>query len=188
MYQERIRNQKLLAKVASADEAAALIKNGMNVGTSGFTPAGYPKAVPLALARRIKETGEQLKINLLTGASVGDELDGALARAGAVGKRLPYQTSNDMRNGLNTPGGVEYQDLHLSHVAQEVRYGFFGDLDLAIVEAAAITEEGHIIPTTSLGNAPTFVKAAKKVIVEINTSQPLALEGMHDIYIPQDPP
>lgn len=188
MYQERIRNKNLLNKVVSAEEAADLIKNGMNVGTSGFTPAGYPKAVPLALAKKIKETGEQIKINLLTGASVGDELDGALARAGAVNKRLPYQTSNDMRNSLNTPGGVEYQDLHLSHLAQEVRYGFFGDLDLAIVEAAAITEDGHIIPTTSLGNAPTFVKMAKKVIVEINTSQPLALEGMHDVYIPKDPP
>lgn len=189
MYQDRIRNTKLLEKVVSVEEAAALIKDGMNVGTSGFTPAGYPKAVPLALAKRVKESGEKLKINLLTGASVGDELDGALARAGVVHKRLPYQTSNDMRNSLNNPAsGVEYQDLHLSHVAQQVRYGFYGDLDLAIVEACAITPEGHIIPTTSMGNAPTFVKSAKKVIIEINTSQPLALEGMHDIYIPLDPP
>jgi succinyl-CoA:acetate CoA-transferase len=39
-------------KIQSADEAALLIRDGMTVGTSGFTMAGYPKAVPLALARR----------------------------------------------------------------------------------------------------------------------------------------
>lgn len=188
MNNERLRCEKLTGKVVSAEQAAALIKDGMNIGTSGFTPAGYPKAVPLALAKRVKETGEKLKINLLTGASVGDELDGAWARAGIVNKRLPYQTSNDMRNSLNNPEGVQYQDLHLSHMAQQVRYEFYGPLDIAIIEACAITEDGHIVPTTSLGNSPTFVKAAKQVIVEINTSQPLALEGMHDVYIPQDPP
>lgn len=188
MYQERIRNKKLLDKVMSAEQAAAMIKDGMNIGTSGFTPSGYPKAVPLALAKRVQETGEKLKINLLTGASVGDELDGALARAGVVHKRLPYQTSNEMRKALNDPEGVQYQDQHLSHTPQQVRYGYFGDIDIAIVEACAITEEGHIVPTTSLGNSPTFVKVAKKVIVELNTSQPLELEGMHDVYIPQDPP
>lgn len=188
MYEGRIRCKKLLDKVVTADQAAGLIKDGMNIGTSGFTPAGYPKAVPLALEKRVKESGEKLKINLLTGASVGDELDGALARAGIVHKRLPYQTSNDMRKSLNNPNGVEYQDIHLSHVAQNARYGFYGDIDMAIVEACAITEDGHIVPTTSLGNTPTFVKAAKQVIVELNTSQPLALEGMHDVYIPLDPP
>lgn len=188
MYQERIRCKKLLDKVVPVEQAVELIKDGMTIGTSGFTPSGYPKAVPLALAKKVQDSGAKLKINLLTGASVGDELDGALAKAQVVNKRLPYQTSEAMRKSLNDPSGVQYQDQHLSHTPQQARYGFFGEMDLAIVEACAITEEGHIIPTTSVGNSPTFVKIAKKVIVELNTSQPLALEGMHDIYIPQDPP
>ena len=37
-------------KVMSAEAAAEFVKDGDNVGTSGFTPSGYPKAVPLALA------------------------------------------------------------------------------------------------------------------------------------------
>ena len=156
----------------------------MNVATSGFTPAGYPKAVPLALTQKAKE--HPLKINLITGASVGKELDGALARAGVVQKRFPYQTNADMRNLANS-NQVEYFDLHLSHVAQQIRAGFYGSIDIAIVEACAITEEGHIIPTTSVGNTPTFVQEAKSVIIEINTSQPMELEGFHDIYIPQGP-
>jgi len=185
MTENRIRRSQLLAKVMPAAAAARLVQNGMNVGTSGFTPAGYPKAVPLALAERARE--EQLKITLWTGASVGDELDGALARAGVVAKRLPYQTNNAMRDAINKRE-VQYIDLHLSQMSQQARYGFFGHLDLAIVEAVAITPEGYLIPSTSVGNTPTFVQMADKVIVEINTSQPLELEGMHDIYIPADPP
>jgi succinyl-CoA:acetate CoA-transferase len=184
---DRVRCAALHSKIVSAEVAAAVIKDGMNVGTSGFTPAGYPKAVPLALAERAKN-GEKFKINLWTGASVGSELDGALAEAGVIATRLPYQTNDSMRKALNS-GAVNYTDMHLSHVAQQARYGFLGGkVNVAIVEACAITEEGHIIPTTSLGNSPTFVQEADIVIVEVNTSQPLELEGMHDVYIPLDPP
>lgn len=183
---DRVRNTALHAKIVSAEEAAALIKPGMNIGTSGFTPAGYPKAVPLALAERMKK--DPFKVNLWTGASVGKELDGALAEVEGVQKRLPYQTNDALRKLINN-GKVQYIDMHLSHVAQMSRYGYLGGkVNVAIVEACAITEEGHIIPTTSLGNAPSFVQSADIVIVEVNTSQPLELEGMHDVYIPLDPP
>jgi acetyl-CoA hydrolase/succinyl-CoA:acetate CoA-transferase len=40
------------------------------------------------------------------------------------------------------------------------------------------------VPTTSVGNSASFAILAPKVIVEINLSQPEALEGLHDIYIP----
>ncbi len=183
---DRVRNAALHAKITTAEQAAELIKPGMNLGVSGFTPAGYPKCVPLALAERIKK--ENFKINLWTGASVGDELDGALARVGGIARRLPYQTNKDIQKAVNN-GSIEYTDLHLSHVAQMSRYGFFGGkVDVAIIEACAITEEGHIVPTTSLGNSASFVQSADLVIVEVNTSQPLALEGMHDVYVPLDPP
>lgn len=183
---DRVRNTALHAKIVSAEEAAALIKPGMNIGASGFTPAGYPKAVPLALAERMKK--DPFKINLWTGASVGKELDGALSEVQGIQKRLPYQTNDALRKLINS-GKVQYTDMHLSHVAQMSRYGYLGGkVDVAIVEACAITEEGHIIPTTSLGNSASFVQSADIVIVEVNTSQPLELEGMHDVYVPLDPP
>jgi len=183
---DRVRSVALHAKIVSAEKAAAVIKPGMNVATSGFTPAGYPKAVPLALAEIIKK--KHFQINLWTGASVGKELDGALAAVDGINRRLPYQTNNEVRKSLNS-GGIKYCDLHLSHTAQMSRYGFLGGkVDVAIIEACAITEEGHIIPTTSMGNSASFVQSADIVIVEINTSQPLALEGMHDSYVPLDPP
>lgn len=183
---DRVHNKALQAKIVSAEEAAAYIKPDMNVGTSGFTPSGYPKAVPLALAERMKK--EPFKINLWTGASVGEELDGALAEVHGIKFRMPYQTNGKLRKQINS-GEVEYLDLHLSESAQLARYGYMrGKIDVAIVEACAITEEGNIIPTTSVGNAASYVESADVVIVEVNTSQPLELKGMHDIYTPVDPP
>lgn len=182
---DRVHCAALQSKIVTAEEAAKLINPGDHVGISGFTPSGYPKAVPLALAKRMES--DPFQIDLWTGASVGDEADGALARVNGINRRFPYQTNKDIRNGANS-GKIKYSDLHLSHLAQQVRYGFFGDCDVAIIEAACITEDGGIVPTTSVGNSPTYVTMAKKVIVEVNVSQPLTLEGMHDIYEPADPP
>lgn len=186
MSEDRIRCKELLEKVMSAHDAAMLIKDGMTIGTSGFTPCGYPKAVPLALAKQVRE-GRKVHISLLTGASVGNELDGELTEVGVIVKRLPYQTNSSIQRAIND-GRIDYLDQHLSHTSQQTRYGFHGNLDLAVVEACAITEEGHIVPTTSLGNSPTFVQEADGVIVEINLSQPKELEGMHDVFVPLDPP
>ena len=188
----RVHCEAAMAKVTTAEAAAALIKDGMNIGVSGFTPSGYPKAVPLALAERAKT--DPLKINLWTGASVGPEIDSALTNAGVVARRLPYQTNNDLRKAINN-GSVKYTDLHLSHVAQMARYGFmYGrhDVDIAIIEACIIKDLGNgqigIVPTTSMGNSSSWVQSAKQVIIEVNVTQPEALEGMHDSYVPLDPP
>ena len=182
---DRVRNKDLQAKIVSAEEVAAYIKPGMSIGMSGFTASSYPKAIPLALAERMKK--EPFKIDLWTGASTGPELDDTLAAVHGIAKRLPYQTDAILRGEINN-GSVDYLDLHLSESAQLGRVGYLGKLDLAIVEAVAITEEGNIIPSTSLGNAASYVQQADIVIVEVNTTQPLELEGMHDVYVPLDPP
>lgn len=187
MKDKRIRCKELLEKVTSPYEASLLIKDGMTIATSGFTPSGYPKAVPQALAKRVKDTGESMKVSLITGASVGDELDGAWTKEGIIEKRLPYQTQEDCRDSINS-GSIEYLDMHLSHVPQYISNGFLGKINIALVEAVAINEEGYIIPSTSVGIVPTILEKAEKVIVEINTSQPLELEGIHDIYLPEKPP
>ena len=75
----------LESKITDAAKAAELIKTGMTVGMSGFTLVGYPKLVPLELA----ETGRARELTLCIGASVGDELDGAMTRAEAVRRGLP---------------------------------------------------------------------------------------------------
>ena len=182
---DRVRNKDLQAKIVSAEEVAAFIKPGMSIGMSGFTASAYPKAIPLALAERMKK--EPFTVDIWTGASTGPELDDTLAAVHGIKRRLPYQTDAILRGEIND-GSVDYLDLHLSESAQLARVGYLGKLDIAIVEAVAITEEGNIIPSTSLGNAASYVQQADIVIVEVNTTQPLELEGMHDVYVPLDPP
>lgn len=178
---ERIRNEKYLSKVMTADEAALLIQDGMTIGMSGFTPAGHAKAVPLAIARRAEASGEKLNLTVMTGASVGDEIDDALVRSGVLKRRMPYQTKTAVRNAINC-GEVDYYDMHLSQVPQWVKNGYLGEVDFAIVEISAIDEQGHLIPSTSIGVANTYIDCAKKVILEVNVHQPEALKGIHDIY------
>lgn len=185
-FSERILLKNSESKIMTAEDASKLIEKDMIIGVSGFTPSGYPKVVPLALAARAENEGS-VPITVWAGASVGDQLDGALTRSGCMKRRFPYQTNADLRRGINA-GTVGFQDMHLSHNAQNIRYGFNGDMDIAIIEALEITEEGHIVPTTSVGNSPTFVEMAKKVIIELNTEQPDTLKGIHDIYIPKNPP
>jgi succinyl-CoA:acetate CoA-transferase len=183
-------NPKLAEKIMSAEEAAALIQSGDQVGMSGFTGSGYPKVVPIALARRIAEAqihGKKFQVTVFTGASTGPELDGALAMAGGINLRLPYQSDPETRKRINA-GEMEYMDIHLSHVAQFMEYGFLGKLDVALIEVAAVLEDGRLLPSSSIGNNKTWIDQAKRVILEVNSWQPLALEGMHDIYYGLQPP
>ena len=71
-------------KFISAEEAASLVKDNDNVGFSGFTHAGCPKVVPVAIAKQAEEEhakGNSFKIGVFTGASTGDSIDGSLTRA-----------------------------------------------------------------------------------------------------------
>ena len=189
-WEKRFRCEALKSRLMSADEAAMLIEDGMTVAVSGFTPSGCPKVVPLALAEQVRSGKRQLRLGLLSGASTGDEIDSAWAPLGMIARRLPYMTSKPLRNAVNggLGGPVAYTDIHLGQVAQNARYGFYGKIHMAIIEAAAVTEDGNIIPTTAVGCSQTYIDLADQVIVELNLNQPAELEGFHDIYRMQDPP
>lgn len=177
-------------KFITAEEAATYVKHDDNVGFSGFTPAGCPKVIPEAIAQRAEQEhkeGRPFKIGMFTGASTGDHLDGALARAEAVKFRTPYQSNKDMRTALNAHG-AEYFDMHLSELAQSLRYGFLGRVDVAIVEAVDVTEDGEIVPAEGVGILPTICRMADKILIELNRFHPKELRGIHDIYEPEDPP
>jgi len=176
-----IRNKAFLDKVVTAEEAATWIDDGMTLGMSGFTLFGEPKLFPQALAERGKK--EKFKVNLFTGASMGPAADGSMAEAGIINLRFPYNANPILRKQINE-GKAFYIDQHLSHNAEYVRQGVLPQIDYAIIEAAAITEDGDIIPTGSVGNSPIYVETAKHVIIEVNVSAPAAYEGLHDIYIP----
>lgn len=180
----RISCPVLSKKITTAAQAAEHISPGDNVGMSGFTGSGYPKEVPGALAERMKSahsTGEEFTIGLLTGASTAQELDGVLAEAEGVHLRAPFNTDPSMRRAINS-GDVEYIDTHLSHLAQQVWFGYFGKLDVAVVEVAAVLPNGLLVPGSSVGNNKTWLDQADKVILEVNEWHPREYEGFHDVY------
>jgi succinyl-CoA:acetate CoA-transferase len=181
---DRIAHQGLAARRMDAGSAAALITHGMTVGMSGFTGSGYPKAVPTALAERIEAehaAGRPMRVKVWTGASTGPELDGALARADGIELRLPYNSDPIARERINR-GEMDYLDMHLSQVAPMAWQGFLGPLDVAVIEVTAILPDGSLVPSSSVGNNKTWLDRARAVILEVNSWQNPALEGMHDIY------
>ncbi|UJR16280.1 hypothetical protein I4U23_003186 [Adineta vaga] len=128
----------------------------------GFTPAVYPKVILGAFAQRIQNSKnpENFSINLYTGASTADELDGVLVRTGRMKLRIPYQSHPDLRKLINQ-GKLNFIDMHLSHVGRYIREGIFPSIDVAIVEAS------------------------KDIYIELNQIYPLDMKSLHDIYLPE---
>lgn len=176
--------------VISAQEAAELVNNGDNVGFSGFTASGTPKVVPVAIAEKARKEhseGKPFKINAFTGASTNDYIDGELTRAEALNIRTPYQSCKYARGAINS-GEVHYIDVHLSELAQNLRYGSYGPLNIGIIEASSVSDSGEVILGTGVGMSPTVAALADKIIIELNETIPSQLRGLHDIYMPMDPP
>ncbi|KAF9560640.1 acyl-CoA carboxylate CoA-transferase [Agrocybe pediades] len=192
---ERVRRPALLKKLAKAEDLAPLFKNDDYIGWSGFTGVGYPKTIPTAIADHVESNNLQddpstkKKFNLFVGASVGPEVEDRWARLDMIARRYPHQVGKDIAKGINA-GRIEFADKHLSMFPQDLTYGYYnlkkkhGDprkpLDWAIVEATAVTEEGHIVPGASVGATPEILQSAEKIIIEVNTRIP-NLEGLHDI-------
>jgi succinate CoA transferase len=176
--------------ILTPDEAASYIKHGDTVSFSGFSPAGAAKVVPRAISSRARDEhgkGNPFKIKVLTGASSGRIIDDELAQAEAVSWRAPYQSGSVLRRQINRQE-VEYVDMHLSHVPQAVAEGFFGRIDVAVVEATEITSDGRVFLTTSIGASPTYLRYAEKIIIEINRHQSPRLREMADIVVMPTPP
>lgn len=169
--------EKLCGRIVSAEQASELICSGMTIGFSGFTRAGYPKAVPSALAAR----GKAKNLTVITGASTGPELDGALAQAGLIARRMPFQTSRELRGNINT-GKTGFVDIHLGQMPRYISGGFVPAVDYAIIECSSIREDGSIVCTTSVGCNDTLLRYAKNIILEVNLYYEEKLNGFHDIY------
>ena len=174
----------------SPEEAVAHISDNATVAFSGFGNVGAPKAFPRALAasaRKRHARGEPFKIQVLSGAAGGVDIDEGLAQARAITWRAPYQSAATLRKQINRQE-VEYVDMHLSHVPQSVSSGFFGPVDFAVIEATEITPDGRVYLTTSIGASPTYLKCADRVLIEINRYHSPRLREMADIFMLPPPP
>ncbi|KAJ7154191.1 hypothetical protein C8R46DRAFT_1118968 [Mycena filopes] len=191
VLRERVRRPAFLEKLCEPEDLIPLFKNDDYIGWSGFTGVGYPKRVPTAIADHVQANNLQSKnrFNLFVGASVGPEVEDRWAALDIIARRYPHQVGKETAKGINA-GRIEFADKHLSMFPQDLTYGYYGlnkkhgdpkkHLDWAIVEATAITEDGHIVPGASVGATPEILETAEKIIIEVNTHLP-NLEGLHDI-------
>ncbi|WLD25045.1 succinate CoA transferase [Flavobacterium dauae] len=172
-------------KITTADKAALLIENNQVVGASGFTKAGDSKSVLPAFAKRAEN--EDVAITLITGASLGYTTDADLAENNALIRRMPFMADPALRKSINDYR-LKYIDQHLSETVEQLICGHIAPVDVAIIEASLIDENGNIVPTTSIGNSAFFASQAKKIIIEINTKIPLSFKGIHDCSVPNSYP
>jgi succinyl-CoA:acetate CoA-transferase len=171
--------------VTDAATAATLISDEATVAVSGFGSVGYPKAVPSALATAAAAE-RSLALTVVSGGSVGAELDTELIEAGAVARRYPYQATDAARAAANERR-IAFADRGIAGMSDEVRFGRLVDPDVAVVEAVAVGPD-WLVPSTSLGQTPAYVAAADDLVVEVNDAQPRGLARLHDVYERAPPP
>ena len=168
--------------VLAAEEAANHVDDTATVLMSGFGSVGYPKAVPQVLSSADRDLG----LAVVSAGSVGEEIDESLVESGAIRRRLIYQARPRMRQAINDRE-IPFHDGRVFSLGDEVQYGNHVDADIAIVEAIAAGED-WFIPSMAVGHTPAFVGTADRVLVEVNSAQPLELQSIHDIYRPGPPP
>ena len=177
----------MLYNKITAAEGAAMINNGETLAFSGFTPSGVPKAVTRELSKRAvaeHEAGREFKVGIITGASSCQSLEGDFAKAHAIKFRAPFSTNADFRNHTNM-GEIDYEDMHLGHMAERLRRGFYGPMHWAIIEASAIEDGGsvwRVYLTSAGGIVPTIARLAQRVILELNTFHDPQVRLLHDVY------
>lgn len=181
---ERIECEALRRKVVPVEEAVRHVRAGDVLAISGFTKAGEPKAFMPALARHLAALGPDTRITLYSGASLSEEVEAPLSPF--IARRGPYMSSSASRRLIHA-GKMDYTDVHLSHFARGMMYGFYGEIDVAVVEVSRVRPDGSVVLSASVGVSAEALARAKKIVLEVNTAIP-DFTGMHDIVLPAAPP
>ena len=177
--------------ILTAAEAAAMIHDGDNLALSGFTPNGNPKAIFHELSKRAvreHEAGKPFAVGIFTGASSCQSVEGDMAVAHAIKFRAPFSTNADFRNHVNLEE-IDYEDMHLGHMAERLRHGFYGTMDWAIIEVSDYEVkdcECRAYLTSAGGIVTTIARLAKRVILEHNRFHNPNSRFLHDTYEPED--
>jgi len=186
---ERVENIELRKKIMDPIEVVKeVIPRKGTIAHSGLGQIGSPKIIPECLAKYVEETGEKFELNVYTSGSAAPELDGSLAKIGAIKRRYTYQNNPHVREKINS-GYTQYMDILLGefgyYLMNDILNDLCGPIDVAIIEATKINKDGSIVPSLSLDIIPILIKKAKKIIIEVNATRPPEIEGIHDVYLPE---
>ena len=183
----RIKDVDLLDKVMDAEDAVRKFVAGSKaIAISGMTGTGYPKVVPRAMSEYVERAGERFDVVVYGAGTVGVDLEEYLSRIG-VRRRFPIGASAEVTRKLVNSREFEAYDMWLTEYSRWLRDDVltrrFSGIDIAIVEATGVTEEGLVLGT-SVDAIPVFIEKAGGVIVELSLVKPYML-GLHDIYVPK---
>src|SRR5699024_2696393 len=134
---ERIKNQTLLNKVITPEDAAKLIKDKMKIAISGFALFGEPTLFLQKLAERGNK--ESFTIDLYRWARIGYEVVSLMVEAHLINNRIPYQAHSTFRNKIKNHQ-LNHIDDHLSQTGESLKHGVYGPIDYANIETTKITE------------------------------------------------
>lgn len=168
-----------------------MIKDGDNLALSGFTPNGNPKAIFRELSQRAireHEAGKPFAVGIFTGASSCQSVEGDMAKAHAIKFRAPFSTNEDFRKHVNLEE-IDYEDMHLGHMAERMRHGFYGEMDWAVIEVSDYEEVDGVCRaylTSAGGIVTTAARLAHRIILEHNTFHNPNSKFLHDTYEPDD--
>lgn len=183
----RVKDVDLLDKVMDAEDAVRKFVAGSKaIAISGMTGTGYPKVVPRAMSEYVERAGERFDVVVYGAGTVGVDLEEHLSRIG-VRRRFPIGASAEVTRKLVNSREFEACDMWLTEYSRWLRDDVltrrFSGIDIAIVEATGVTEEGLVLGT-SVDAIPVFIEKAGGVIVELSLVKPYML-GLHDIYVPK---
>jgi acyl-CoA hydrolase len=183
----RVKDVDLLDKVMDAEDAVRKFVAGSKaIAISGMTGTGYPKVVPRAMSEYVERAGERFDVVVYGAGTVGVDLEEHLSRIG-VRRRFPIGASAEVTRKLVNSREFEAYDMWLTEYSRWLRDDVltrrFSGIDIAIVEATGVTEEGLVLGT-SVDAIPVFIEKARGVIVELSLVKPYML-GLHDIYVPK---
>ena len=187
---ERVKSEILKSRITDADDAVRkYFPHKGVIGFSGSGGCGIPKEIPSALGRYAKETGEDFVYTLMLSGTTTGKFEESMAPV-KIKRRYPSVSGRRARAAADS-GEIHVVDMWISEYSEAVRDGLSfrvppesdGYLDMCVIEATGITEDGHIILSEYVGQAPAYVQVCRKLIIEVNQAKPY-LYGLHDIYYP----
>ena len=185
--ESRIRAKKLLSKIGSGEDAANLVKDGMTLGIPAGNYSASPGTFLAALKKELSVRSSSINIKLLTMGPASSVEEEFVKLPNLRWRKYGQLASHELRKAVNS-GDVDFIETRLGLPTYQIRKQCYENIDLVVIEAAAITEEGCIVPSTALVDGPGYIANADRVIVEINPHIPEEIEGIHDVYYLENPP
>ena len=182
----RVKSKDLESKIMDPTNAVRLfISKASSIGFGGMGGQSVPKAIPRAMAEVSEKENINFSLSIFTGGGGTQQFEDNLSKID-IPRRYYYLSSGNSREKINN-GKTEFFDYWVGEYSRFLRDGYImhgKKIDISVIEATGIDENGNIIPSLSVDAIPALIDASDKIIIEINESKPYLL-GLHDIYLPE---